>query len=89
MRADAAKELVTLSYINYECELRYEWLEVDLGGTRNQHGDLEDGPPRTLNKLTNSFLGPFTVTATFKQFIMVLTVVVGSSGSGMCLCSAS
>ena len=37
MRADAAKELVTLSYINYEGELRYEWLEVDLGGTRNQH----------------------------------------------------
>ena len=28
MRADAAKELVTLSYINYEGELRYEWLEV-------------------------------------------------------------
>ena len=37
MRADAAKELVTLSYINYEGELRYEWLEVDLGETRNQH----------------------------------------------------
>jgi hypothetical protein len=37
MRADAAKELVMLSYINYECELRYEWLEVVSGGTRNQH----------------------------------------------------
>ena len=37
MRADAAKELVTLSYINYECELRYECLEVVSGGTRNQH----------------------------------------------------
>ena len=37
MRADAAKELITLSYINYEGELRYEWLEVDLGGTRNQY----------------------------------------------------
>ena len=48
-------------------------------------GDLEGGRP--YNRLTNSFLClfPFPV---FKQFVMVLTVVVGSSGSGMCFCYA-